>query len=69
VNEQNNRLLLLLSVVTILGLPFTVVGGLFGMNVGGIPLIDDKQGFWVIVGLVAAFTLIAVWAMFRWRRK
>jgi len=69
VNEQNNRLLLVLSVVTVLGLPFTVVGGLFGMNVGGIPFGDDKQGFWVIVGLVAAFTSLAVWLMFRWRRK
>lgn len=68
VNEQNNRLLLLLSVVTVVGLPFTVVGGLFGMNVGGIPLNEDTRGFWIIVGVVAAFTAAAVWLMFRWRR-
>jgi len=69
VNEQNNRLLLLLSVVTVFGLPFTVVSGLFGMNVGGIPFNEDKNGFWIIVGLVAGFTAAAVWLLFRWRRK
>jgi zinc transporter len=69
VAEQSNRLLLLLSVVTVLGLPFTVVSGLFGMNVGGIPFNEEKHGFWIVVGLVAAFTATAIWLMFRWRRK
>jgi zinc transporter len=69
VNEQNNRLLLLLSLVTVVGLPFTVIGGLFGMNVGGIPFNEDKHGFWIVVGVVGAFTAIAIWLMFRWRRK
>ncbi len=65
VNEQNNRLLLLLSMVTLMGLPFTVVGGLFGMNVGGIPLAEDPAGFWVIVGMVAAVTIGGMWYVFR----
>lgn len=68
VSEQNNRLLLLLSGATLAGLPFTVIGGLFGMNVGGIPLADEAAGFWVIVGLVALVTVGGTsWVLRRWR--
>ena len=56
----------LLTVVTVLALPFNVIGGLFGMNVGGIPFAQHEGGFWVIVALVAAFTGVAgVWAFGR----
>lgn len=69
ISEQSNRLLLLLSVVTVAGLPFTVIGGLFGMNVGGIPLADDPRGFWIIVGLVSVLTVGGLWFIFRSLRK
>jgi zinc transporter len=68
VNEQNNRSLFLLTVFTVLALPINIIAGLFGMNVGGIPLAEDKQGFWVIVGIVATFTLPALWLVWRRRR-
>ena len=29
------------------------------MNVGGISLAGDPEGFWILVALVATFTLIA----------
>jgi zinc transporter len=62
-NERTNRTLFVLTVVTVLALPFNVVGGLFGMNVGGIPFGDNPAGFWIIVFLVAAFTGgAALWA-------
>jgi zinc transporter len=67
INEQNNRSLFILTIVTVLALPFNVVGGLFGMNVGGIPFGDHPGGFWVIVTLVATFTATA--AFFGWRRR
>ncbi|WP_199186376.1 CorA family divalent cation transporter, partial [Pseudoxanthomonas sp. KAs_5_3] len=38
VNEDNNRSLFVLTVVTVLALPINILAGLFGMNVGGIPL-------------------------------
>ena len=63
-NERTNRTLFILTVVTVLALPFNVIGGLFGMNVGGIPFAGDGHGFWVIVLLVALFTTIAgLWAL------
>jgi zinc transporter len=65
VNEQNNRSLFVLTVVTVLALPINMVAGLLGMNVGGIPLADHRHGFWVIVGLVAGLTGVLGWFAFR----
>lgn len=38
------------------------------MNVGGIPLAQNERGFWIIVWVVVAFTLAALWIVFRRRR-
>jgi zinc transporter len=63
-NERTNRTLFVLTVVTVLALPFNVIAGLFGMNVGGVPFADSSEGFWVVVGLVTLFTVCAgVWAL------
>lgn len=64
INEQNNRSLFVLTTVTVLALPINITAGLFGMNVGGIPLADNHAGFWIVVFLVAILTCIAVWFAF-----
>lgn len=64
--EQTNRSLFVLTFVTVLLLPFNVVGGLFGMNVGGIPFGSSPHGFWTIVLFICA--LIAAASFFIWRR-
>jgi zinc transporter len=46
-------------VVNVLALPINIIAGFFGMNVGGVQLSGDPHGFWVLVALVATFTLIA----------
>ncbi len=58
-NEQSSRTLFTLTVVTVLALPINIVAGFFGMNVGGVPLATDPEGFWILVALVATFTLVA----------
>jgi zinc transporter len=35
------------------------------MNVGGIPLAQDPFGFWIIVAIVATFTVVAGWFVIR----
>lgn len=67
-NEQSNRTLFTLTVVTVLALPINIIAGFFGMNVGGIPLTDNPQGFWVLVALVSTFTLLAGRWAFRKRQ-
>lgn len=58
-NEQTNRTLFTLTLVTVLALPINIVAGFFGMNVGGIPLADHPHGFWLLVAVVASFTALA----------
>ena len=45
-SEQSNQLLYFLSMMTAVLLPMTIISGLFGMNVGGIPLAESAHGFW-----------------------
>jgi zinc transporter len=55
-----NRNLYVLSMVTIVFLPLTLITGIFGMNVGGLPWVEDKFGFWwtmLNMSVTAAFTL------------
>lgn len=62
IGERTNRTLFILTVVTVLALPFNVIGGLFGMNVGGIPFADHSGGFWIVVALVTLFTVVVgIW--------
>ncbi|MPQ70243.1 MULTISPECIES: transporter [unclassified Pseudomonas] len=67
-NEQSNRTLFTLTVVTVLALPINIIAGFFGMNVGGIPLAGDPEGFWILVALVVTFTLLAGRWAFRKRQ-
>lgn len=68
-NEDNSNSLFVLTVVTVLALPINILAGLFGMNVGGIPLAQDEHGFWIVVFIVFAFTAVAAWLAFRRKRR
>ncbi|RJT34905.1 magnesium transporter CorA [Mesorhizobium waimense] len=61
---QSNQLLYILSVMTAVLLPMTIISGLFGMNVGGLPLVDTPMGFWVVTA-VALFVAAAVYLFVR----
>ena len=65
VNEENGRSLFVLTIVTVLALPINIIAGLLGMNVGGIPLAQHVYGFWIVLGIVATFTFVAGWLVFR----
>lgn len=68
-NEQTNRTLFTLTLVTVLALPINMVAGFFGMNVGGIPFAANPHGFWLLLALVAGFTLLVGRWAFRWREQ
>jgi zinc transporter len=68
VNEENNKSLFVLTVVTVLALPINIVAGLLGMNVGGVPLAQHAHGFWIVVSVIAGITTVAGWLALRTRR-
>src|SRR3989441_1497315 len=68
VSEQTNRTLFVLTLVTVLALPINLVAGLFGMNVGGIPLGQHTYGFFLVVTpLMALAAFLADWGLGRRR--
>ena len=68
VNEQTNRTLFVLTLVTVLALPINLVAGLFGMNVGGIPLAQHPYGFFLVVAPLLVLTaFLAYWGLGRRR--
>lgn len=58
--EHMNRNMYTLSVVAALMLPLGVITGMLGMNVGGVPLAESKDGFIVICILLAAVVVLQV---------
>jgi zinc transporter len=52
-SERTNKLLYLLSVLTAVLLPATVIAGFFGMNLHGIPFTGSPMGFWEAAFLAA----------------
>jgi zinc transporter len=64
-SEENNRSLFTLTIVTVLALPINIIAGLLGMNVGGIPLAQHAYGFWIVIAIVVAFTVVAFGLAFR----
>jgi len=60
--EQMNQNMLILAAVTVVLMPLTVISGLLGMNVAGIPFADSPAAFWVVSGGLAALGVgIVVW--------
>ena len=51
--EQMNKTMLLLTAVTVILMPLTVISGILGMNVAGIPFADSPYAFWIVAGGLA----------------
>jgi zinc transporter len=66
-NEQTNRTLFVLTVVTVVALPMTIIPGLFGMNVGGIPLEGHPWGFWLVLMVVTGLAVLSAYLAFHKR--
>ncbi len=67
IQEQQERRLYALSLVSTTFLPLTFVTGLLGMNVGGIPFAEHKQGMWVVLAMLVVLALVQ-FLIFRWKR-
>jgi magnesium transporter len=56
-----------LTVVAMLFMPATLIASIFGMNFRVMPLLQDTQGFWVSIGMMAG--VAAIMGLIFWRRQ
>jgi zinc transporter len=62
--EATNRNLYILSIVTVFFLPITLISGIFGMNLGGLPWLQAHFGFWYGI-LLMSVTVVVTLALLR----
>ncbi|MDX1425680.1 MAG: zinc transporter ZntB [Kiloniellales bacterium] len=60
-SETANRTIYLLTIVAAIMLPLSFVTGLLGINVGGMPGVDDPRAFWLVCLLLLAFAIAEIW--------
>ena len=65
--ESTGRNLYVLSVLTAVLLPMTLVTGIFGMNVAGLPGTSDPAAFWDVMLVVVASGVITLLGLI-WRK-
>ena len=65
--RRTNEIIRVLTVMTAIMLPLTVITGIYGMNFHEMPMLRSPHGFWINIGIMAgiAGTMLA---FFRWRR-
>lgn len=66
VNLRLNEVMKVMTIVTCLLAPATVIGGVFGMNFEIIPLTHQREGFYIALGIMI---LIPVWMVFVFKRR
>jgi magnesium transporter len=66
ISHRQNDVLRVLTVITVLLLPLTLITGIFGMNVE-FPGFDTAWAFWTIFAFMAA-SLVGLLAFFHWKR-
>ena len=57
----------MLTIVAGIFLPLTFVTGLLGINVGGMPGVDDDSAFWIVVALCTAILTVQLYLFWRWK--
>jgi magnesium transporter len=60
VNLKMNEVMKVMAVVTCLLAPATVIGGIFGMNFESIPMLHNKWGFFISVGIMLLVPVLMI---------
>jgi Mg2+ and Co2+ transporter CorA len=56
--QRTNRIVQILTVVTVIIAPLNLMAGLYGMNFEHIPGAKHPDGFWIMLGAMAAVTVV-----------
>ncbi len=66
-SAKTNSIMKNLTIMSFLTLPLTLITGLFGMNTTGTPIVQEHNGFWIVLGLMGLTIVINV-LLFRYNR-
>lgn len=66
-SDKQNKISTLLTIVTAVFLPLTLITGWFGMNFDDMPLIHNHAGYYIIVGLCILIVICELLCMKRMR--
>lgn len=64
---RSDRTNYLLTIVAAIFLPLGFVTGLMGINVGGMPGLENADAFWIVVGLCVTMLMVQLVLFWRWK--
>jgi len=64
---RNEQATYLLTIVAGIFLPLGFITGLLGINVGGVPGVEDADAFWIVVGLCCAIMAAQLVLFWKWK--
>ena len=67
-SDRLNKNLYILSVISAIFLPLGFFTGLMGINIGGMPGVDDPNAFWIFSGILVAIVAVqmTIFKMLKW---
>lgn len=68
VSHRLNNVMRLLTIVTVIGLPLTLLAGIYGMNFQNMPELAWKYGYFTVLGVMAlaVIVLVTVFKRMKW---
>ncbi len=63
ISVNMSRIMYIISIFTAIFLPLTLITGLLGINVQGIPMADNEHAFWIVCLIMLVISLILVYFM------
>ncbi len=64
---RNEQATYLLTIVAGIFLPLGFLTGLLGINVGGVPGLDDPTAFWIVVGICSVIIGLQLLLFWKWK--
>lgn len=56
--EASNKTLYVLAIISAIFLPLAFLTGLLGINIGGMPGVEDENAFWVFCGVMGVLLIV-----------
>jgi magnesium transporter len=65
--QRTNDVVKVLTVTSVIMMTGALIAGVYGMNFKSIPLAEHPQGFWIMLGGIAATSAVLL-GLFKWRK-